>query len=53
MLLLKSYIFLYIRDGSLRSLIDGGPEVNAGGHDLRLTIMPKTIGIKIQFDGEE
>ena len=29
---------------------DGGPDVNAGGHRTALTIMPKRIGVTIQFD---
>ncbi|CAF1385866.1 unnamed protein product [Rotaria sp. Silwood1] len=29
---------------------DGGPEVNAGGHSLKLTIMPKKVGVTITFD---
>ncbi|CAF0971550.1 unnamed protein product [Rotaria sordida] len=28
---------------------DGGPEVNAGGHLERLTIMPKYVGVTIEF----
>jgi cytochrome P450 len=29
---------------------DGGPEVNAGGHLSGLTVMPKHIGVTINFD---
>lgn len=29
---------------------DGGPEVNAGGHFARITIMPKNVGVTISFD---
>ncbi|CAF4996549.1 unnamed protein product, partial [Rotaria sp. Silwood1] len=29
---------------------DGGPEVNAGGHLQKMTIMPKYVGITIKFD---
>ncbi|CAM4851961.1 unnamed protein product, partial [Rotaria magnacalcarata] len=29
---------------------DGGPEVNAGGHVTSLTVMPKHVGVTIQFD---
>ncbi|CAF1016452.1 unnamed protein product [Rotaria sordida] len=28
---------------------DGGPEVNAGGHLTRLTLMPKHVGVTIEF----
>jgi cytochrome P450 len=28
---------------------DGGSEVNAGGHLTRLTIMPKYVGVTIEF----
>ncbi|CAF1464672.1 unnamed protein product [Rotaria sordida] len=34
------------------TFIDGGPEVNAGGHVQGLTVMPKYIGVKIKFDSE-
>ena len=29
---------------------DGGPEVNAGGYLTRLTMMPKHVGVTIDFD---
>ncbi|CAF3315426.1 unnamed protein product [Rotaria sp. Silwood2] len=29
---------------------DGGPEVNAGGHLQKMTVMPKHVGITIKFD---
>ena len=29
---------------------DGGPEVNSGGHSMRLAIIPKHIGVFIDFD---
>ncbi|CAF1155310.1 unnamed protein product [Rotaria sordida] len=32
------------------TFIDGGPEVNAGGHVQGLTVMPKYVGVKIKFD---
>jgi cytochrome P450 len=35
------------------TFIDGGPQVNSGGYILRLTLMPKTVGVMIQFDREE
>jgi len=35
------------------TFIDGGPEVNTGGYVIRLTIMPKNIGVMIQFDRDE
>ncbi|CAF1425920.1 unnamed protein product [Rotaria sordida] len=34
------------------TFIDGGPEVNAGGHLPGLTAMPKYVGVKIKFDSE-
>jgi cytochrome P450 len=35
------------------TFIDGGPQVNAGGYLLRLTMMPKSVGVLIQFDRDE
>jgi cytochrome P450 len=35
------------------TFIDGGPQVNAGGYLLRITLMPKTVGVMIQFDREQ
>ncbi|UJR11972.1 hypothetical protein I4U23_016150 [Adineta vaga] len=29
---------------------DGGPQVNSGGHFVRVSVMPKQIGVKINFD---
>ncbi|CAF4025838.1 unnamed protein product, partial [Adineta steineri] len=29
---------------------DGGPEVNAGGFVQTVTIMPKHVGVTVQFD---
>ncbi|CAF3061389.1 unnamed protein product [Rotaria sp. Silwood2] len=29
---------------------DGGPEVNSGGHNQTLTLMPKNVGVIITFD---
>lgn len=29
---------------------DGGPQVNSGGHSMRLAIIPKHIGVFIEFD---
>jgi cytochrome P450 len=29
---------------------DGGPEVNAGGHLVRLSTMPKHVGVTIEFN---
>ncbi|CAF1316755.1 unnamed protein product [Rotaria sordida] len=29
---------------------DGGPVVNAGGHLIRLTVMPKYVGVTIEFN---
>ncbi|CAF4297120.1 unnamed protein product [Rotaria sp. Silwood2] len=29
---------------------DGGPEVNAGGHNQTVTLMPKNVGVTITFD---
>ncbi len=34
------------------TFIDGGSNVNSGGYLLRLTMMPKNVGVKIQFDQE-
>ncbi|CAF4707976.1 unnamed protein product [Rotaria sp. Silwood1] len=34
------------------TFIDGGLEVNVGGHIQGLTVMPKYIGVKIKFDSE-
>lgn len=34
----------------VRAFGDGGPEVNAGGHNQELTLMPKNVGITITFD---
>jgi cytochrome P450 len=35
------------------TFIDGGPQVNAGGYLLRVTLMPKSVGVRIQFDRDE
>ena len=29
---------------------DGGPELNAGGHKTSITVMPKSVGVTIEFD---
>lgn len=31
------------------TFIDGGPDVNSGGHETRFTILPKHVGISIEF----
>ena len=35
------------------TFIDGGSEVNAGGYLLKLTIIPKHVGVIIKFDRDE
>ena len=32
------------------TFVDAGDEVNAGGHLLRITVMPKHVGVTLQFD---